>query len=152
MHKRDGFTLIDVMMVVAIIALLASLAMPNFLKSRHNAQVTIFITQLTKLVGGFETYSIIEGGYPPDTTPGVLPDGMDAYFSKSSIWASTTPIGGYWDWDYNQTSFGARAGVSVYQPSLSDDEMEKIDVRIDDGNLYTGRFRKRHNGFISIIE
>ena len=140
------------MLAVAIIGLLCALALPNFITSRRNAQRNMFIAQLNKLVGGFETYAIIEGNYPPDATPGVLPPGMDAYFSKTAIWGETTPIGGYWDWDYNQHSFGALAGLSVYQPALSDEMMMEIDGKIDDGNLYTGIFRKRHNGFISIIE
>lgn len=152
MIRQAGFTLIDIMLTIAIIGMLAALAMPNFITSRQNAQRNFFIAQLNKLVGGFETYAIIEGSYPPDSTPGVMPPGMDEYFTKSTTWTQSTPIGGYWDWDYNQDNFGARAGVSVYQPALSDEKMMEIDAKIDDGNLYTGIFRKRNNGFISIIE
>jgi prepilin-type N-terminal cleavage/methylation domain-containing protein len=152
MKRQAGFTLIDLMLTIAIIGLLAALAMPNFIVSRQNARRNIFIAQLNKLVGGIETYAIIEGGYPPETAPGELPPGLGEYFTKSSIWTESTPIGGYWDWDYNQHNFGTHAGVSVYQPALSDEKMMEIDGKIDDGNLYTGFFQKREGGFMSIIE
>jgi type IV pilus assembly protein PilA len=36
-NKRGGFTLVEIMIVVAIIALLAAIAVPNFLRSRKRA-------------------------------------------------------------------------------------------------------------------
>ena len=38
--KQGGFTLVEIMIVVAIIALLAAIAVPNFLRSRRRAQAT----------------------------------------------------------------------------------------------------------------
>ena len=67
-------------------------------------------------------------------------------------WAETTSLGGYWDWDYNQLQFGCRAGISVYTPQWTDEQMREIDARIDDGNLSTGSFRKRSGGYIWAVE
>ncbi|MFU8779872.1 MAG: prepilin-type N-terminal cleavage/methylation domain-containing protein [Kiritimatiellia bacterium] len=44
------------------------------------------------------------------------------------------------------------SGVSVYRPSRTAAEMQAIDARIDDGNLNTGNFRHRTDGYIYIIE
>ena len=65
-------------------------------------------------------------------------------------WVDKTPIGGQWDWDNGQ--FGSKAGVSVYMPPVTDEEMREVDALIDDGNLSTGSFQKRTGGFIYIME
>jgi len=74
---------------------------------------------------------------------------MAPYLAKMA-WFERTPIGGQWDWDNGQ--FGFKAGVSVYQPDRTPQEMREIDAMIDDGDLATGGFRSRTDGYISIIE
>lgn len=46
---RHGFTLTELMIVVAVIGLLASIALPNFARSRRATQVRICITNLRRL-------------------------------------------------------------------------------------------------------
>jgi len=46
---QNGFTLVELMMVVAIIALLAVLAVPYYLKARTNAQVNVCIGHLRQI-------------------------------------------------------------------------------------------------------
>jgi len=75
--------------------------------------------------------------------------GMSNYLEHID-WAGRTPIGGKWDWD--RGVFGVAAGVSVYQPDLTPAQMRRIDARMDDGNLKSGMFRQRSQGYISIIE
>jgi prepilin-type N-terminal cleavage/methylation domain-containing protein len=48
--------------------------------------------------------------------------------------------------------FGFTAGISVYKPTVSAAQMQEIDKLIDDGNLGTGIFRSRSNGYIYIIQ
>ncbi len=81
--------------------------------------------------------------------PGQMADGMTTYLS-GFYWGEDTVIGGRWDWDYEV--FGIHAGVSVQSPNWGDEQMQKIDVKIDDGNLGTGQFRKRSGGYIYILE
>ena len=40
----------------------------------------------------------------------------------------------------------------MYRPNMTDAQMAEIDLMIDDGDLSTGCFRKRGDGFIYIIE
>ena len=56
--KRGGFTLVEIMIVVAIIALLASIAVPNFLRSRKRAQATQILQDLRQIDGAKDQFAI----------------------------------------------------------------------------------------------
>ena len=56
--KRGGFTLVEIMIVVAIIALLAAIAVPNFLRSRKRSQATQILEDLRQIDAGIDQYAI----------------------------------------------------------------------------------------------
>jgi prepilin-type N-terminal cleavage/methylation domain-containing protein len=56
--KRGGFTLVEIMIVVAIIALLASIAVPNFLRSRKRSQATQILQDLRVIDSAVDQYAI----------------------------------------------------------------------------------------------
>lgn len=56
--KNAGFTLVEIMIVVAIIALLASIAVPNFLRSRKRSQATQILQDLRVLDAAVDLYAI----------------------------------------------------------------------------------------------
>jgi prepilin-type N-terminal cleavage/methylation domain-containing protein len=148
--SKTGFTLVEIMIVVMIIGVLVAIALPAFSRARMNSQNVRFINDLRIATGAIESYVMEQGRYPADRNPGVIPVGLSAYL-KNLHWEQTTPIGGQWDWDYNV--FGAKAGISVYFGNTAQDtRMQDIDRRIDDGNLATGFFRKRSQGYVYVIE
>ena len=53
-----GFTLIEIMIVVAIIALIAAIAVPNFLRARKRAQATTILEQLRMIDSAQDQYAI----------------------------------------------------------------------------------------------
>src|SRR5579884_1693608 len=58
-HKTlRGFTLVEIMIVVAIIALLASIAVPNFLRARKRSQATRILEDLRILDSAVDQYAI----------------------------------------------------------------------------------------------
>src|SRR3954463_2938093 len=66
--RRGGFTLVEIMIVVAIIALLAAIAVPSFLRARKRSQATSTLETLRMIDGAKDQYAI-ENGKGPSTTP-----------------------------------------------------------------------------------
>jgi prepilin-type N-terminal cleavage/methylation domain-containing protein len=56
--KRGGFTLVEIMIVVAIIALLAAIAVPNFLRARKRSQATGILEEMRLIDGAKDQYAI----------------------------------------------------------------------------------------------
>jgi prepilin-type N-terminal cleavage/methylation domain-containing protein len=56
--KKSGFTLVEIMIVVAIIALLAAIAVPNFLRARKRSQATRTIEDLRMIDSALDQYAI----------------------------------------------------------------------------------------------
>jgi prepilin-type N-terminal cleavage/methylation domain-containing protein len=56
--NRGGFTLVEIMIVVAIIALLAAIAVPNFLRARKRSQATRIIEDLRIIDSAIDQYAI----------------------------------------------------------------------------------------------
>jgi prepilin-type N-terminal cleavage/methylation domain-containing protein len=126
MGRERGFTLVEIMIVVAIIAILAVIAIPSVLRAREQAHRTLFISALRVGRDACDAYVIENNGWPPDVNRGVLPAGMATYFNAHFDWTAPTSIGGRWDWDYK--SFGFTAGVSVINPDETPEEMAEIDA------------------------
>jgi prepilin-type N-terminal cleavage/methylation domain-containing protein len=56
--RREGFTLAEIMIVVAIIAMLAAIAVPNFLRSRKRSQATRVLEDLRMIDSAIDEYAI----------------------------------------------------------------------------------------------
>jgi prepilin-type N-terminal cleavage/methylation domain-containing protein len=60
-NKRAGFTLVEIMIVVAIIALLAAIAVPGFLRARKRSQASKIINDLRLVDAAVDQYAIETG-------------------------------------------------------------------------------------------
>ncbi len=56
--RRGGFTLVEIMIVVAIIALLAAIAVPGFLRARKRSQASRIINDLRLIDSAVDQYAI----------------------------------------------------------------------------------------------
>ena len=58
MSCQQGFTLVEIMIVVAVIGLLAAMAIPNFVRARGTAQANACINNLHKISDASDEFAI----------------------------------------------------------------------------------------------
>jgi prepilin-type N-terminal cleavage/methylation domain-containing protein len=138
---RAAFTLIEILIVVVILGILASIVLPQFRDVTEEARWTAFINGGQIFVAAAKRFELDNGEYPDDAT-GALPDGFGDYI-QSVTWDRDTPIGGQWQARSPIGSVAAGIGVRYaggdpdHDPAL----MQAIDEVADDGDLSTGIFR-----------
>jgi len=67
--RKSGFTLVEIMIVVAIIGLLAAIAIPNFVRARTTAQMNACINNLRQIDGAKQQWAL-ENKVGQSATPG----------------------------------------------------------------------------------
>lgn len=86
MKLHHGFTLIELLIVVTIIAILAAIAVPNFLEAQTRAKVTATHNDQRTLTLALEVYRVDNRAYPPALNAFIQPDAV------TETWRLTTPV------------------------------------------------------------
>ena len=138
-----GFSLIEVMIVLVVLGILASMVIPQFAAAENQAAQVVFARSVARFNEAAQIYYTATGNYLEDSSSGVMPTGWEPYVDELS-WTKATPIGGVWDFELN--SYGITSGFGVHfldaDENPGDAYMLEIDLLIDDGDLATGSFRK----------
>jgi prepilin-type N-terminal cleavage/methylation domain-containing protein len=84
--RRGGFTLVEIMIVVAIIALLAAIAVPGFLRARKRSQASRILNDLRMIDSAVDQYAI-----ETNRTSGAVVGTVDwtNYLKKGSVLYNT---------------------------------------------------------------
>lgn len=106
-RHKSGFTLVEIMIVVAIIALLASIAVPGFLRARKRSQASRVINDLRLLDSSLDQYAIEN-----NKTTGATATFTDlkAYLKKGGVLYNT----------------GTDVLGNVYGPTFTVDSLPKV--------------------------
>lgn len=146
-------SLVELLTVVLIISILFMLSVPTFQRIQRKARATAIVNDFRVFGAVFQTYAHEKGAWPAEVAAGVIPAGIDHEDLQVANWIRPTPIGGKFDWEFNQTHPGGtgpggrwRAALAINAtaaaPLLIDaDLFEEIDTQLDDGDLTTGNFR-----------
>ena len=80
--NKSGFTLVEIMIVVAIIGLLAAIAIPNFVRARTTAQMNACINNLRQVDGAIQQWALEQ---KKDTSALPLEADVTPYLKNSVI-------------------------------------------------------------------
>lgn len=141
-RSRNGFTLVEILIVVIILGIIAAMVIPSFGHTSREVEQTSFVTDLNMFVESAKLYIVTQDQLLPDGATGVVPAGWTEYIDTQG-WTRGTPIGG--DWDVETNDSGITCGVGVHfngVPPKPDDYMAEIDSLFDDGDLTAGCFQK----------
>lgn len=83
---KSAFTLIELLIVVAIISILATIALPNFLEAQTRAKVARVEAEMVTLRTALEIYRVDNNDYPPGSFSFVPP------FPEVKTYLLTTPV------------------------------------------------------------
>lgn len=150
-HRIAGFTLVELMIIVCILAVIMAIAVPNMVRARRRAQMVSMGKEMKEFADAFEIYSVENGAYPPDTGPFSGWPGTDMTNRLDyQAWQRKPPVGGNFIWNGPDTNDPTitRFGISIEGGDFTNDvtSLMELDKTIDDGVLATGKFRYDTNG------
>lgn len=133
-YTPRGFTLIELMITVAVVGIMAAIALPSYQSYMQKAGYGEGAARLVAMGDQIRQYHAKYGRYPNDSHI-VEPPGVD----MPDYWQQATPLGGSWNWEGPDRY--TYAGIAILDHTADADELAMFDAIIDDGDMDTGMFR-----------
>ena len=140
-RARSGFTLIEVLIVVVILGILASITVPNYYTKIGESREQAFVQQLRTNANAVQIHYARRSHFPDEAVAGVIPPTLTRYL-QAGAWDRPTPLGGQWRHVRSLPGVSSAVGVDFGTAAGPVDVLTRIDARFDDGNLSTGRFQQ----------
>lgn len=81
LQKKSGFTLVEIMIVVAIIGLLAAIAIPSFLNARKRSMASACKNNIRQISGAVDQYRLDHNNTSPASVDDLV--GPDTYIKQT---------------------------------------------------------------------
>lgn len=170
MKEKLGFTIVELLIVIVVIAILATISIVTYNGIRQRAQATAIISELTATKKALRVYKEFSGAsdWWQDNSP-ALSGASNAKISdiitsqpifRESLQKAPTTEGlgtnGEWFYDSdNDTYNGCSASLTGVNLAINGPTntplMQAIDAAIDDGNLSCGKVRVSGGYFLYLI-
>ena len=136
-HKRrGGFTLIEIMIAVTLVGLLASVAIPQFIKMRNRARATLIANDMRIFTEAIDSYVFEAGGFPVYAAGTIAPE-LETWV-KLETWnqAAGFTTGA---WEYFNPNAAYTPEIVLDTPGGTNSNVfQVVDEMLDDGVATTG--------------
>lgn len=115
-RRRPGFTLVELLVVVSVIGVLASVALPKFLDVRRRAMATQLLGDFDVLRHAALSFYVDSGYYPPEAGSAAMPRNLRAYLPNGFSMARAQWTMDYENWPLDRPLIKGVIGVSFTTP------------------------------------
>ncbi|MDY6913310.1 MAG: prepilin-type N-terminal cleavage/methylation domain-containing protein [Planctomycetota bacterium] len=130
-EKRQGFTLVELAVVVVIVGVLAAFAVPRFLAAVERSKAAEAFNYLSSIQAAQERYHACQGTYADDLEKLDIKMAAPKYFATGTITAGNT-IDLQNSWTITLTRAGASAGYGEYTVTFNEEGYDAENSTIAD--------------------
>ena len=134
-YKKDkGFTLVELMVVIIILAVLTGIAIPSYLALRNRARIQATRSEMQNIATAISVYEADIGAYPADTMAALITALESDDTSGTGPYMASVPTEDAWGnaYDYDLTSGSYTLTSTAGTAADASDDIEIVDGTFTD--------------------